>query len=244
METSTGGRDEAFPETLWSSVLSSRDPQARQDRLKQLCSMYWRPVYKFIRVSWKKNIEESKDLTQEFFAHLMESDLLGKYRPQAGRFRAFLKASLKNFLAENHRDSRRQKRGGGKIIVPLNMEGVETDSFLKDSQSLTAEDLYDREWAEGLMADCVRRLRDDLKSEGKDAYFEAFERYDLCADDSRPTYPEIAQALGLSVHDVRNYLVLARARLKELIVERIREYVSSNSELAQELGELSDLFRR
>jgi RNA polymerase sigma-70 factor (ECF subfamily) len=243
METSTGGRDEAFPETIWSSILSATDSKARQERLKQLCALYWRPVYKFVRVSWKKNIEEAKDLTQEFFAHVMESDLLGKYQPQSGRFRGFLKASLKNFLAETHRDNTRLKRGGGKVIVPLNVEGVETDNFLKDSQSLTAEELYDREWAEGLMADCVQKLRAVLIEEGKEKYFQAFERYDLCGDE-RPTYPQIAQDLGLSVHDVRNYLVQARARLKELVVTRIREYVTSRSELAQELSELSDLFRR
>jgi RNA polymerase sigma-70 factor (ECF subfamily) len=246
-ETSiTGGRD-GFPETLWSSILSAagRDDPQRRERFQRLLILYWKPVYKFVRGYWKTTIEDAKDLTQEFFAHILESDLVGKYRPELGRFRSFLKASLRVFLAEVYRDRKRLKRGGGKTIIPLEVEGLETDTFLKDTEQMTPEELYDREWAEGLMADCIRELKQTLHSEGKEDYFRVYEAYDLCRDDrERPTYSELARTINRDLHDVRNYLSHARAKLKDLLVGRIQEYVTTREDLVDELNDLMGLFRR
>jgi RNA polymerase sigma-70 factor (ECF subfamily) len=234
-----------FPETLWSSILSARDSRSpeRRERLQKLCTQYWKPVYLFIRRSWRCGPEDAKDLTQEFFAHVLEADLVGRYDPSIGRFRNFLKASLRLFLGETYRTSKRLKRGGDKTIVTLDMEGV--DDLLKNSDQITPEEAYDRGWAEGLLSDCVRSLADSLAAEGKEIYFRVYQTYELVEEgQERPTYPEIARSLGLELHDVRNYLVAARARLRELLVARVREYVANREELVKELAELQDLFKR
>jgi RNA polymerase sigma-70 factor (ECF subfamily) len=240
-ETTLGGPIEAFPETLWTSILSAPEP-VRQERLLKLLERTWRPVYRFIRVAWKKNIEESKDLAQEFFAHLLQTDFLGKYRREQGRFRTFLIASLKNFLAGRRRDEGRLKRGGGQAVLSMNLP--ETDVLPPDPSSSTPEEHFDREWARGVMAECLAETRRALAEEGRELYFKIFETYDL-ADDSapRPTYKEMAETLGITVHDVRNHLAYARGRLRKLTVERLRETVASAEDLQAEIDELSRYFR-
>src|SRR5262245_42976956 len=105
-ETRMGGSQEAFPETVWSSILSCKDPASarRQAGINHLFSLYWRPVYKFVRAAGGRSIEDAKDLAQEFFCHILEGDLLGRYEPDQGRFRNFLKGALRNFLLEARRD--------------------------------------------------------------------------------------------------------------------------------------------
>jgi RNA polymerase sigma factor (sigma-70 family) len=245
-DTSIGGSKERFPDTIWSCILSPTKltPEARREKLQGLLAQYWRPVYTYIRLGWRKGVEDSKDLAQDFFAFVLESDLCDKYRKEQGRFRTFLKASLKNFLSEAHRDSRRLKRGGGRVIVPLAVEGSELESTISDSAQLTPEELYDREWAAGIMTDALAELRRELKEQGRSRHLEVFEAYDLSSEPSdRSTYQQIAESLGLSLHDVRNYLVLARRRLKELIARRVGEYVTSREELLGEIRDLSRLFR-
>jgi RNA polymerase sigma-70 factor (ECF subfamily) len=236
----------AFPETLWSSILSAPDPNSpeRRERLQKLLQSYWKPVFKSIRRTWKTNIEDAKDLTQEFFAHVLEVDLVGKYKPHLGRFRSFLRASLRLFLAEQYRDRRRIKRGGAATIIPLDV-GPETGSLYPDDGQITPEEYFDREWAEAIVEECVGRMRERLRGQGKEVYFRVYEAYYGGGEEKeRPTYPEIAKALGLQLHDVRNYLTHTRAMLKELLVERVREYVAGPQELAGELNELMALFKR
>lgn len=246
-ETTLGGGAESFPETVWSAILSCPDARSpeRRARLERLCTLYWRPVYRFIRAAWGKTIEDAKDLTQDFFARLLESDFISRYQPSQGRFRNFLKGALRNFLAEAHRDASRQKRGGGQAVVPLDIDDVEAGVLAPELGRYTPEQLYDREWADGLMADGLAQLKAQLVSEGKENYLKAFEAYDLCPpEQARPTYADLARSLGLSEHDVRNYLSFARARLRELIVRRISEYVVSPADVEEELRELSGLFGR
>ena len=113
----------------------------------------------------------------------------------------------------------------------------------KDIVSWTPEEVYDREWAETLMGECLTQLRAELSEQGKEVYYRAFEAYDLATPEERPTYGQIAESLGLKVHDVRNHLTHVRSRLRELIVARIREYVTSRSDLMKELQDLTGLFQ-
>jgi RNA polymerase sigma-70 factor (ECF subfamily) len=245
-ETWIGGSAEAFPETLWSSILSNPDLESEDRRrgLQKLCGRYWKPVYNFIRLSWKCSIEDAKDLTQEFFGHLLESNLVGRYKPGNGRFRSYLKGAVTIFLAEAHRTARRQKRGGGQVILPLEIDPEDSIHKHLYPDDVTPDEVFDREWARALMADCVAELESRLRSDGKDVYFEVYKCYDLRGDDGpRPTYSEVAETLKLKVHDVRNFLAYARARLRDLLAGRIREYVSSGEELAQEINELSRLYQ-
>src|SRR5687768_13477436 len=106
----------AFPSTRWSQLIGSKSssPDYRKG-LERILLEYWKPVYVFVRRAWGKSNEDAKDLTQSFFAEIIEKDLLAKYAPHRGRFRTFLKAALKNFLADEHRTAGRQKRGGGRV---------------------------------------------------------------------------------------------------------------------------------
>jgi RNA polymerase sigma-70 factor (ECF subfamily) len=233
-ETQTGGNRESFPETAWLTALSSSDPRQRRVLLERLCTLYWRPVYKFIRASWGKSVENAKDLTQEFFAKIIDSDMISRYDSSQGRFRHFLKGALRNFLAEAHRDAERQKRGGGTITIPLEADAIEIDA------SRSPEELYDLEWAEGLMAACLAKLKKNLIDEGKEVQFKAFEMYNR----DSVTYEDIAKTLGVPLHDVRNYIARVRARLRDLVVERVSEYVASSKEIEDELQQLATLLNR
>lgn len=233
-ETQTGGNRESFPETAWLTALSSTDPAQRRVLMERLCQLYWRPVYKFIRASWGKSVENAKDLTQDFFAKIIDSDILARYDSSQGRFRHFLKGAIRNFLAEAHRDAERQKRGGGSVTIPLEVDSIEID------QSLSPEENYDIEWAEGLMAACLAKLKKNLIDEGKELQFQAFEAY----NQANATYEDIAKSLNVPLHDVRNYITRVRARLRDLVVERVSEYVASSKEIEDELQQLAKFLNR
>jgi len=233
-ETQTGGNRESFPETAWLTALSSKDPRRRRVLMERLCTLYWRPVYKFIRASWGKSVENAKDLTQEFFAKIIDSDIISRYDSSQGRFRHFLKGALRNFLAEAHRDAERQKRGGGAVTIPLDVDAMEIDP------NLTPEELYDLEWAEGLMAASLSKLKKNLIDEGKELQFRAFEAYNA----AETSYEQIAQSLNIPMHDVRNYIARVRARLRDLVVERVSEYVASPKEIEDELQQLAKYLNR
>jgi RNA polymerase sigma factor (sigma-70 family) len=212
--------------------------------MQELCRRYWKPVYNFIRLSWKCSIEDAKDLTQEFFREMLDSNLVGKYKPAVGRFRSYLKGAVTHFLAETHRASRRLKRGGGKVVLPLEIDPEDTAQERSYPVDIPPDEVFDREWARSLISDCVSELRDRLRAEGKEIYFEVYKVYDLTEGDApKPTYPELAGALGLKIHDVRNYLAYARSLLRDLLSGRIRDYVSGRQELVEELNDLVRLYR-
>lgn len=240
-ETQMGGSREAFPDTAWSSILSCPDPNSeeRRERLNRLCAQYWKPVYRFIRAAWRRSIEDAKDLAQAFFCRVIESDLVSKYQAHRGRFRHFLKASLQSFLAEAYRESHRQKRGGGRVIVSLDVEEMEAGDVLPDGGQASPEEQFDRQWASDVMAESLRELRRRLQEEGKEALFRVFEAHDLTSRDGLPaSYESVARDLGMSVSDVRNHLHIVRSRLKEVVAERISDYVASREEMMEEMREL------
>jgi RNA polymerase sigma-70 factor (ECF subfamily) len=243
-ETTIGGPKDRFPETMWSSILSDpqRDSARRAERLRQLLQDYWKPVYRYIRVCWRKNIEDSKDLTQSFFSHMLSSDLVGKYRPELGRFRAYLLTSVKLYLSELHRKDRRLKRGGGQVVLQLDPVEEENRLQVYCAEQATPEEIYDREWGAELMTRCLEILRKQLAQEDREAHYKLFEAYDLAADpEDRPGYGELAQRMGLKLHDVRNTLVFVRGRLREIVKNVVREYVATAEDLKVELKELSRL---
>jgi RNA polymerase sigma-70 factor (ECF subfamily) len=230
---------------LWSSILSDpeRNSLRRRQRLEQLLTLYWRPVYRYIRLAWKTSVEDAKDLTQSFFAHLLEDDVVGKYRRAQGKFRSFLKGVLRLFLAEEYRSTKRIKRGGRSAFVSLERAEGEPESLVKDPEGLDPEQAYDREWAAGIMSECLAALRRELIQEGKESVFKVYEAYDLARGD-RPTYVDLARSLDQTLPQVRHGLVIARARLRALISARLREYVTTPEELQEEIRELSAIFKR
>lgn len=228
-----GAGADAFPETAWSSILAAPDSPERRERLNQLCTSYWRPIYRFIRAWGQASVEDSKDLAQAFFEAVLEDDLFSKYRPERGSLRNFLKASLRHFLANAHRDETRLKRGGGRRAVSIESDIVDD---LGDPRQETPEEAFDRQWADDLFARAIDRLRAALAAEGKEIYFRVYEAYDLGGGEA-PTQHELAGRLGIPRHAVENHLQAARSRLKAILIEELTPHVLTREQLAQELRE-------
>src|SRR6185436_10616777 len=196
LETTLGGSRENFPDTVWSSVLSepaSPDHPAARERF---LTLYWRPVYKFVRTAGGASIEDAKDLTQEFFGYFLEGNLLGKYREEKGRFRSFLKGVLRRFLSESRRDGAAQKRGGGKTIVSLDVSEIETAA-----PEGTPEEAFDRQWARDVLTESLADLRAALAAEGKTDCLRVYEAYELSPQG--PSYGELGRSMSLTEHQVK-----------------------------------------
>jgi len=242
LETTMGGNREGFPETVWSSVLSpGRGGNSERDRaMNHLFSLYWRPVYKFIRTSGDRSIEDAKDLTQEFFSYLLEGDIVLKYEGEKGRFRTFLKGVLRNFLSEAHRDASRLKRGGGKAILSLDAESIERGGFPKERQQFKPEEIFDRQWAAEVLSQSLGELRTQLTAEGKPDHLKVYEAYYGLSGlvEGRATYSRIAALLGLTEQNVKKHLEAARARFEEIVRVKLMQGVTSLDELSAEIDAL------
>jgi RNA polymerase sigma factor (sigma-70 family) len=235
----------AFPTTLWGSLVSeaeSKNSQA-QARFRDLCKRYWRPIYVYILYSWRRSREEAKDLTQDFFVKLMEENVLGSYSPDRGRFRTFLKAVLNHFMLDVLRAGRRLKRGGDAAKVPLELDTASLDETLPSDRELSPEEAFDREWMSDLLTEAWEETRETLARQGKQISVTLFER---CVIDpppeGRPTRQALAEEFGLVEHDVQNHLASARRALRDALVRRVRESVSTDSELQDEIREIFSMF--
>ncbi len=242
LETTLGGDRESFPETIWSSLLGTDGPvtPAREAALNQLVTIYWRPVYKYVRTSGHATIEDAKDLTQEFFGYLLEGGVLSKYDKEKGRFRTFLKAVLSNFLSTSRRDAHRLKRGGGRIIASLDVQEMETSAFLAEREKYTPDQIFDRQWTQEILSESLAELRRQLTAENRAVASQVYETYNGIApsEAADPTYASIGRKLGLSEQKVKDHLSYARARLEKIIRERLARRVASDRELSEEINDL------
>ncbi len=231
METSLGGADESFPETALSTLLSGPAPR-HAEALNRLFARYWRPVYRVIRTSGGKSIEDAKDLTQGFFDYILEEDLIAKFRRDRGRFRSFLKGVLRNYLSESRRRDASLKRGGCNVVLSLDTDAIERDTLALPS-SATPDEIFDRQWAADVLRESLEALRSELR-EGP--AWKAFEAYELSS--GQPTYADVGRATGLSESQVKDALTLCRDRLRDCIARRISDVVASQEEFIQEMREL------
>ncbi|MGI8436543.1 MAG: RNA polymerase sigma factor, partial [Chthoniobacterales bacterium] len=160
------GQGDPFAPTQWSGVLaaeeSQSDPEAARTALAQLCQTYWPPLYTFVR-NRGYPVHDAQDLTQNFFAHLIEHKLYARVDRQKGKFRSFLLASLKNLLADEHDRAQTLKRGGGQNFLPLNdVQAAEAESLFQTHHggelSPDEDRIFERSWAETLVAGALARL--------------------------------------------------------------------------------------
>ncbi|HYF00142.1 MAG TPA: sigma-70 family RNA polymerase sigma factor, partial [Planctomycetota bacterium] len=170
-----GGTAAEFPRTPVSRLARLQDGDARRrQHLEKLCELYWRPVYAFIRRLGSADRDKAEDLTQDFFAWAFERDLLLKFDPACGNFRAFLKAVLRNFVREDHRRATADKRGGSVRFVSA--EAAEAVAVPAD---LPPEEAFDRQWVHDVLEQAVRQLERELEAQGRGAWFQALRLYDL-----------------------------------------------------------------
>lgn len=245
-----------FPSTNWSQILSVSDPSHPdfRDRMDRLLRIYWKPVYAYIRTGWRKSIEDAKDSTQAFFAYLLGKGYVSQVRPTGGTFRGYLKLALKHFLIDAARSDLARRPRTGKPILSLDASPAEMARLGPAVAGETPEQAYDREWFRSVLWGAIETLGDELRKEGKEAYFRAFQAY--CVDpqvppatpptstflrgpsSDGPTYDRLAKELGVKKSDVRNYLSHCRARLHQILRERVRDYVATDDDVHPELAEV------
>ena len=238
-----------FPSTHWSVVFaagkSEAEPQIAGAALAKLCRGYWAPLYGFVR-SRGHTVHDAQDLTQSFFAYVLEHKVYARANRKKGRFRSFLLASLKNFLADAADRERTLKRGGAQIFLPLHEEQAqEAESLFQTHSGMSNEDqLFDRSWAEALVAAALERLSADYRTEGKEKLFNELRIFVAGCADAPPTYNELAVRLGITESTLRSQVTRLRARYRELLRAEVRRTVETEAEVDEELHELLRVLTR
>ncbi|MCI0490110.1 MAG: sigma-70 family RNA polymerase sigma factor [Blastocatellia bacterium] len=243
MDTSIGGRGDRFPATQWSAIIAagSTDPTERERALDTLITAYWKPVYKYVRIKWRKSNEDAKDLTQGFFAAAIEKDFFKSYDPAKARFRTFLRICLDAFISNEEKAARRLKRGGDRVLLSIDFESAEDEITRAELPAPDALDEYfDKEWVRSLFGLAVDNLKAECEAKGKIMHFRLFESYYLDEADEaeRVTYDRLARESGLSTSNVTNYLAYARREFRRIVLERLREITATDEEFRREARSL------
>lgn len=231
-------KEDYFVTTRWTVVLSAgRKSSPQSDRaLSELCQSYWYPLYTYARRQGSTK-EDAEDLVQAFFARFLEKNYLEGVRAERGKFRAFLLASLKHFLANEWDKAMRQKRGGGAQHLSLDWQSAD-ERYHLDLPDLSSPDrAYDRAWALALLEQVIIRLRDECVKDGKENLFERTKGY-LSVGESVIPYAEAAQVLGVDEGTVRVAVHRLRKRYRELLRDEIAQTLDDPAQVAEELRSL------
>jgi RNA polymerase sigma-70 factor (ECF subfamily) len=231
-----------FATTHWSVVVAAGDARSPQSAaaLETLCRAYWFPLYAYVRRQGSSP-EEAQDLTQEFFARLLDKKYVGHAHPELGKFRTFLLTSLKHFLVSEWRKTERQKRGGGQAPISWDADAAEKCYAAEPPGELTSEKIYEKRWAIALMERVLARLRDDYHAADKDRLFEQLKTC-VWGDESPRPYAEIATQLGLTEGAVKTSVHRLRQRCRELLRAEIAQTVARAEEIDDELPHLIEVF--
>jgi RNA polymerase sigma factor (sigma-70 family) len=224
----------AFTTTHWSVVLTAqgRSPAA-DEALEKLCRTYWWPLYGFVRRSGYKP-EEAQDLTQGFFALLLERRDLDVVRREKGRLRSYLLVSLKNFLAKARRRESTVKRGEGRALVPLDELLAREHADLESADSLTPDRIYERRWALTLLEQVLTRLESEYKSADNAKLFDCLKEF-LSDEPGRPSQAEVAAELGMTENAVKQAFHRLRQRYRQLLRDEIAQTVAVPGDVEDEL---------
>jgi RNA polymerase sigma factor (sigma-70 family) len=242
-------QSDVFPSTHWSVIFaagrSQAEPDIAQAALAELCQTYWAPLYSFVRRRGYTE-HDAQDLTQSFFAYLIEHKIYARVDRQKGRFRAFLLASVKNFLADASDRERTLKRGGGQNFLPLHEEQIkEAESVFQNHRSASTEELlFDRSWAEALVATGLERLSADYKREARERLFNELRVFLVGSAGPPPAYAQLAARLGMSESTLRSHVTRLRARYREVLRTEVRQTVHTEAEVDEELHELLRVLTR
>ena len=210
-------------------------PQA-DAALAELCRTYWYPLYAFVRRKGKSP-PDAEDLTQAFFARLLEKNYVAQADRERGRFRTFLLAALTHFLADEWDKSRRLKRGGGREVISFDAASAEERYRLEPIDQLDAAKLYERRWVTTLFDNVLERLEQEFRDSGKGELFNGLKSY-LLAEDTGLSYAQLGAGLGLTEHAVKQSVHRMRRRYRELFREEIAQTVSTPGEVEDEMNHL------
>lgn len=236
MTTSTPANEAArvFVTTHWSVVLSARDKDSPHwaEALETLCRTYWYPLYVYVR-RLGHGPEDAQDLTQEFFARLLQKDYLHAVTREKGRFRTFLLVAFKRFLANEWDRLRAQKRGSGRPLASLD-EIAEQRYRFEPAETLTPDKIYERRWALTLLDQTFGRLQQEFAEGGKSQQFEYLKSF-LTAERGEIPFAEVAERLQISEGAARLAVHRLRKRFRQALRTEIAHTVSSAEELDEEL---------
>ncbi len=231
-----------FLTTHWSAVVRAggADSPESHEALDDLCRTYWYPLYAFIRRQGHSP-QDSEDLTQGFFARLLEKNYVANARQEKGRFRSFLLTALKRFLADEWDRQHAQKRGGFQTVVSIDYDLAESRFGSELANAVRPDVLFDRQWTTTLLQQVIARLREEYVATGRAALFEHL-RNCLTKDESALPYAEIAGRLNLTEPAVKMAAQRLRARYREILRMEIGKTVSSPAEVEEEIRHLFSRF--
>lgn len=230
-------RRDYFATTHWTVVLrAGRHASPQSDSaLEELCRAYWYPIYTYIRRQGHAR-EDAEDLTQAFFVRFLAKNFLQQVDSTKGRFRAFLLASVKHFLANERDRSNSQKRGGGVAHLSLDWDDAETRYRIEPADNLSPDKLYDRTWALTLLEGVISRLRDESRVDNR---AELFEQLKPCLmGKGNIDYSQSAAALGMSEGAVRVAVHRLRQRYRAVLREQIAQTLGDPDQIEDELRSL------
>jgi DNA-directed RNA polymerase specialized sigma24 family protein len=224
-----------FATTRWTVVLTAGAKGAPQAdaALEELCRTYWYPLYAYVRRQGHSR-EDAEDLTQAFFARLLEKKYLEGISSTGGKFRAFLLVAVKRFLANEWDRANRQKRGGGIAPLSLDWQDADTRYQINPADNVSPDKLYDRAWAVTLLERVITRLRDENSGDGKAKIYAHLQRFLMVGKDDI-SYGHTAAALQLTEGAVRVAVHRLRRRYRELLREEIAQTLSDPAQADEEM---------
>ena len=227
----------AFTTTHWSVVLEAQgESPAAHEALEKLCRTYWRPIYAFLRRQGVSP-EEAEDITQGFFAQLLERRKFSALRKEKGRLRSFLLGALKYFVADEQRRAMAIKRGKGQRLIPLEELRAGERIEMEPADSMTAEMIYERRWALTVLERVLGRLKEEHLAAGNAALFDSLKQL-LPDEPGSPSQAEIAAQLGMTENAVRQAFYRFRQRYQSLLREEIAHTVATPGDIEDELRHL------
>ena len=233
-----GGSAGQFTTTHWSVVLAAArepSPEAAQ-ALAQLCHAYWYPLYAYVRRKGY-DLADAQDLTQEFFARLLEKNYVGAADRRKGKFRSFLLASLEHFLAKEWKRAHRLKRGGGQTIIAWDACNPEERYRLEPADDWTAERIYERRWALTVLEQAMAVLEAEYAAAGKQRLFDELRPF-ISGEDDEVEYHGLAARLTMSEGALRVAVHRLRQRYGESVRAELAKIVQAPEEIEEELRHL------
>jgi RNA polymerase sigma-70 factor (ECF subfamily) len=228
-----------FPDTRGSLVaaVKSGDGEARARALEILAEAYWRPVYTYVRLKAGRGHEEAADLTQEFFARLVEKDWLVRFDASKARLRTYLRVLVDGLVANEMKAKGRVKRGGGLQVLSLDFDAVRREvEEHRAAGELSPEALFEREWVRSVFSMAVERFRESCAADGHTLRFALFSAYDLEGDAAvdQPRYEDLARRFETTAVDVTNQLAAARRDFRRALLDLLKELTVSDAEFRAE----------
>ena len=232
----------AFPVTRYSAIerIRTADPDARRTAFGDLVEGYWKPVYKHLRLTWRLDPDDARDLTQGFFAEAFQKEWLERFEPGKAKFRTFVRVCADRFVMNTRQSAARLKRGGGMQTLSLDFDGAEREvsSRVPASAMPEPDELFHQEFVRALFdRRCLRAPSPNTTSKDRPVHFLLFERYDLGPVDG-VSYALLANEFGLTATQVTNTLAQVRRRFRERALDELRGLCGSDEEFRREAREL------